>query len=299
MCRTFDHKIIIRIGFRCGGPSIIFPKIPKKFIQKGFGSIFSSIIACIISIQFFYRLKSGILDRYLKEQRLLKRNKAARVIQNNFKAFKWNKLLIGMRQNNKVRRIQRCMRKFKFRKIIQFKIFNTKAIKIQKFVKKYSWFKKLYWKFRYRLVLLKTVKRVQQYSAIRIQRLYRFHLLLEEGKKEEIRKRIELELKLFRLRVLNAIIIQRWWKCQKARIALNTRIQRRIYCNIELKRIRMRTAAKCIQNKYKNYRSWKIHKETLRRNKAIKVILRAYISFLRRVALGERIKLAANRKLGI
>jgi len=99
-------------------------------------------------------------------------------------------LVIEMKWNNKARRLQRSMRAFKYRIILWRRIEDKYSRIIQRFCRRRMGLKKLTFLFRKRRLTILSTKRIQNESAVIIQRTYREYMTYEAERRESIRQMV-------------------------------------------------------------------------------------------------------------
>ena len=284
--RSKRDLLIIRCGLRCGGPSRIFPKIPKSLQHR---RRLDSIEGCIYKIQTWFLRKSGLLMHHLDRVNKEQRNRCASIIQNSYKAYLWRYLLLKMKHNNKARRLQRSMRAYKYRIILRRRIEDKYSRKIQKFCRRRMGLKKLRFLFRRRRIMMVTAIRIQNESAFLIQRTYREYMTYETERRESIRRMIASQKALEQRMFSASSTIQRVWrqKVEKKRFSNQMRIrherQQRLF------KLKCLFAAKRVQRVWRSYISIKKYKEMKRRTDSVNKIIKNYRLYRGRKVLEKKI----------
>lgn len=222
LVRPQKEREIIDLIIRCGGYSRVYPKVPKKHMERG---LIYGVIATISQIQKSWFASKGQMALFMlfaarrgrmEHEKMLNEN--ATIIQNNWRCHLWCMLTTASITHNRSRRISRGFRAFLYRKWVYFACMkgrNRRASKIQKFLRKRLFIIHLKKRFKLRkaLIILTTAKK--SISAMIVQRAYRAYKERERIRKEELRKFYAAKRAQAALTSKVASKIQRNWRQMK------------------------------------------------------------------------------------
>lgn len=220
--RPEKDRMLILLIIRCGGYSIVRPKIPARHISRGF---LEGVNACISQLQKAWFASKGQMALYMlfaaRRARLAYEamlNENATKIQYSWRAYLWIKLMLAAITHNRARRMFRVFRHYQYRKWLRPNKIRRKhrmAIRIQKLFKKNHWLYTLKVRFKLRKALLIFTRAKKTMSAIYIQRAYRSHVAWEKWKKEEARKFYAQQRQKGEIVIKNVCKIQLNWRRNK------------------------------------------------------------------------------------
>lgn len=193
--RSKKDKLLIHLGLRSGGHTMVWSKIPDQF--RAFG-ILLGMEQCISRLQRWYFTVCGRLDLFMKlaarrakMELELKIYTNAAIIQNSFRAHLWRLLIYAAIVNNRARRIQKGFRAYQYRKWNSFLMERHKRKVTERLVYvlgRAVGMMLLHERFEVRKGILEERKRLEKYSACRIQYCFRSYVIWRDYVKEKLRK---------------------------------------------------------------------------------------------------------------
>lgn len=222
LLRPAGEWIILHTIIRCGGYSVVRPKLPRIHEPRGF---LLGVDACVSQIQKYWYQSKGNMAAFMAiaarkaraaYEAMLGEN--ANIIQFSYRARLWMIHQVVAIIHNRARRIQRSFRSYKWRKysywlapIMKHRI----PIPIQRLVRHWIWKKFLEYRFNARKILIVLTRQKELFARISIQRAYRSHVIWVAYKKEQARKFFAEQRKQGLLVLRKVSMIQRNWRQMK------------------------------------------------------------------------------------
>jgi hypothetical protein len=193
--RSKKDKLLIHLGMKSGGYTMVWEKMPEKFRCYG---ILIGMEECISQLQRWYFTVCGRLDMYMKlaarrakMELEMKMNSNATIIQSSYRAYLWRLLQYAAIVNNRARRIQRGFRAHQYRvwawRAVERADTNRRK-KLATMIRRAYDMMMLYETFEPRRALLDERERLEIYSTGRIQYKYRSFIIYRAYIKEKLRK---------------------------------------------------------------------------------------------------------------
>jgi len=204
---------------RYGGYSVVYPKIPTRFIRGGFLQSINMVSAVIQRAWFTskgnYAAFIVAAARRAKEEHMQMLNDNALIIQHNWLGTLWKILNTTAQDWNRARRISFAFRHYQYRCWIYPRLTERRhraARCLQRWLKNMfaKWF--LTYRFKARRAMIMVFKRKQWEGAIAMQREYRAYKERERIRHEAFLKLVEMQRSQAELVMKNIKKIQKAWR---------------------------------------------------------------------------------------
>lgn len=301
-CRPARELFLIKSVIRYGGYSVVKPKVPAGHLSRG---LLEGVSACAAQIQKAWYASCGKMALYILQAAKRARaeydamiNGNATIIQSNYRAHLWNRLLLAAVQHNRARRIQFAFRHYQYRSWVWHRLQvlrQQSARRLQRFARSWLWKRFLRRQFILRKAVLIFTRAKKTLSCMVIQRAYRGHLAWLAYKRELLRQFIAAQRKQADVVMKSISRIQRNWRQLKS-----NRFPRHVYLVMwrirAASRSKLYNAASRIQKRARIYIEKQKSLRVIVNRKAANKIWRVAKAYRLRLALWDRVMATAQRQ---